>query len=263
MTDPVLLSKLDERSVLTLTMNRPDVKNAFNTALIHAITTAFSDQTLLRNARAVILTGTGTAFSAGADLNMMKHIGEASVDENKQDAEQLAAMLKTVYDCSRPVIARVNGPAFGGGVGLVAACDIAIASDHAIFALSEARLGLVPATISPFVLEAMGPRQARRFFMTAERFDASAAKELNLVHEVAPANSLDNCIERVIGDLLHSGPEATRECKTLIESVKDRSIDSQLMQETSATIARLRASDEGREGIDAFLSKRKPTWVTE
>lgn len=261
MREHVLLQTIDQRGVARLTMNRPELRNAFNEKLICEICDAMGRLNTDRNVRAIVLTGAGSAFSAGADLNMMKRVSEFSAAENKDDARRLAHMLHAIYAAPKPTIALVNGPAMGGGVGLTAACDMAIAADTAFFALSEARLGLVPAVISPFVIEAIGPRQARRFFLSGERFDAETARRIGLVHMVAIPENLEATLDGLIGDLLACGPIAQNEAKELIRSVAHRPITDAIMEDTSGRIARLRASSEGKEGVAAFLEKRKPAWI--
>lgn len=261
MKDNVLTLTIDSRGVARLTMNRPELKNAFNEELIGAICDAIGRLNADRNVRAVVLTGAGDAFSAGGDLNMMRRAGEASAAENKDDARRLAHMLHSIYSSPKPTIALVNGAAMGGGVGLVAACDIAIAAESAFFALSEVKLGLIPAVISPFVIEAIGARQARRYFLTGERFDANTARRIELVHMVAMSAQLEATLDGVLSQLLTCGPLAQHEAKDLIRAVAARPITDSLMEETAGRIARLRASPEGKEGITAFLEKRKPNWV--
>lgn len=261
MKDQLLLTAVDSRGVARLTMNRPQLKNAFNEELIGEIAGAMGRLNADQGVRAIVLTGAGEAFSAGGDLNMMRRAGEASAAENKDDARRLAHMLHAIYASPKPTIALVNGAAMGGGVGLVAACDIAIAADTAYFALSEVRLGLVPAVISPFVIEAIGPRQARRYFLTGERFDAETARRIGLVHMAAMSAQLEATLDGVLSQLLSCGPAAQHEAKDLIRAVAARPITDSLMEETAGRIARLRASPEGKEGITAFLEKRKPNWV--
>lgn len=261
MTDAVLLESVDPRGVARLEMNRPDVKNAFNGALIRAIKEGVDRAAHDPAVRVIVLTGAGSAFSAGADLQMMRAAADYSEADNLADAMNLARMLRALHDAGKPTIARVNGPAMGGGVGLVAACDIAIASDAAFFALSEVRLGLIPAVISPYVVAAMGARAARRVFLTGARFDAEEARRIGLVHEIAPAAGLDAAVDAVIEALLAGGPQALREARALIDAVAGASIDLSLLEDTASRIARLRASEEGKEGVGAFLEKRKPHWV--
>jgi len=263
MTDPILLTTIDQRGVARLTMNRPKLRNAFNGELVGEICDAMGRLNGNGDVRVVVLTGAGTAFSAGADLNMMKQAADFSAAENKDDARRLAHMLTSIYECAKPTIALVNGPALGGGVGLVAACDIAIAAESAFFALSEVRLGLIPAVISPFVIRAIGPRQARRYFVSGERMDGETARRLGLVHMAAMQEQLEATLDGVIDDLLAGGPDAQREAKALIRSVSFSPINDALMEETAGWIARTRASKEGKEGISAFLEKRKPNWVKE
>ena len=211
--------------------------------------------------RAVVLLGHGRSFCAGADLNWMKKMAAYGHAENVADATALAMLLATLANLSKPTIARVHGPAFGGGVGLVACCDIAIAAYDATFSLSEAKLGLIPATISPYVIEAIGARQARRYFLSAERFTAAEAYRIGLVHEIVPADELDARINEMLGALLVAGPGAQADAKALIRAVAHRPIDAAVIKDTAARIAAARASAEGREGVAAFLDKRAAAWV--
>lgn len=244
-----------------VTLNRPDVRNAFNETLVAELSTALRALGDDPAARAVVLKGAGASFCAGADLNWMQKMARFSRARNLADANALAKMLTTLNQLPKPTIARVHGAVFGGGVGLVACCDIAIGSQDALFALSEARLGLIPATISPYVIEAIGVRAARRLFLTAERFTASEAFRLGLLHELALPAELDARIDDVLGLLLKSGPQAQAECKALLRMVAHRPIDAKLIAGTAARIARVRASAEGKEGIAAFLAKRSAAWV--
>lgn len=247
--------------VATVTLNRPDVHNAFDERLIGSLTAAFVSLDTDADVRVAVLAGTGRSFCAGADLNWMKRMAAFDHDENLADAQALATMLRTIYGLSKPTIARIHGAAYGGGVGLVAACDIAISVPEATFALSEAKLGLIPATISPYVIEAIGARQARRYFLTAERFDAAQALRIGLVHEVAAADALDARVDALVALLRAAGPVAQFECKALIRGVAHRSIDEPLIDATARHIAAVRASVEGREGVAAFLEKRGPSWL--
>jgi len=213
--------------------------------------------------RAVVLTGHGKSFCAGADLNWMKKMAGYGAAENLADAQALALMLRTLNGLSKPTVACVRGAAFGGGVGLVACCDIAVAAHDAIFSLSEAKLGLIPATISPYVIEAIGARQARRYFLTAERFAAAEAFRIGLVHDIVPGPELDGRINELLGDLLVAGPAAQLECKALIRGVAHRPIDADVIAGTAEHIAAVRSSPEGKEGVAAFLGKRPPKWVPE
>ena len=243
-------------------MNRPEVKNAFNEEIIGGICDALGKLNANKDVRIIVLTGAGDAFSAGGDLNMMQRAAKSTAAENKDDARRMAHMLHAIYTSPKPVVALVNGAAMGGGVGLVAACDIAIASEDAFFALSEVRLGLVPAVISPFVVQAIGARQSRRYFLTGERFDAETARRIGLVHLVCMSAQLEPTLEGVVKELLRCGPHSQDEAKDLIRAVQEREIVDSLMEETAGRIARIRASDEGKEGIAAFLEKRKPNWIT-
>jgi methylglutaconyl-CoA hydratase len=261
MTYQHLTVSTDPRGVARVTLNRPEVKNAFNEQLIAEITAAMTALSKEESARIVVLQGAGDAFSAGADLSWMKRASEFSAEENLGDARRLAAMLNSIYACEKPVIALVQGPCMGGGVGLASACDIVIASDDAFFALSEVRLGIIPAVISPFVLHAIGARQARRFFLTGERFDAMKAKEIGLAHMVCLKAQMEGTLDGVVKNLLASGPAAQKEAKALIRIVAGRVVDEAVMEETARIIARVRSTPEGKEGVAAFLEKRKAKWI--
>ncbi len=262
MTDTVLPTT-DSRGVVTLTLNRPEKHNAFDDALIAELT-----QELIRlnndsHARIVILTGAGKSFSAGADLNWMRSMAKFSEAENIEDTLKLAELLDLLNTLRKPTIARVNGAVYGGGVGLVACCDIAIAAENAKFCLSEVRLGLVPSVISPYVIAAIGAHQARHFFLTAEAISAQRAREIGLVNEVVPADKLDKAVEKHVDLLLKAGPKALTACKELIAANAAASISARraLKQKTAQLIAQLRVSEEGQEGLSAFLEKRPPKWV--
>lgn len=242
-------------------LNRPAVHNAFNETLIAELTAVLQAMATDDSVRIVVLLGRGESFCAGADLNWMKKMAAFGAAENLADARALARMLSTLDRLEKPTVASVHGSAFGGGVGLIACCDIAIAAQEATFALSEAKLGLIPATISPYVIEAIGPRQARRLFLTAERITAAEAYRLGLVHDLAPAAELENRVNDLLGMLLLAGPNAQRECKALIRSVAHRPIDDGVIANTVEQIAAVRASPEGREGVAAFLGKRTAAWV--
>lgn len=261
MTDNLLITTIDSRGVARLTMNRPELRNAFNTALIEDICETMGRLATNKSVRAIVLTGSGKAFSAGADLNMMKEVASFSPAENKDDARRLAHMLASIYHSPKPTIALVNGPAMGGGLGLIAACDIAIGAQDAFFALSEVRLGLIPAVISPFVIQAIGARAARRYFITGERFDARAAHEMGLLHILCSQDALNDELGATIDNLLACAPVAQHEAKELIKAVAGRTIEDGLMNDTAERIARIRASAEGKEGITAFLEKRKARWA--
>jgi methylglutaconyl-CoA hydratase len=244
-----------------LSLNRPDVHNAFNETLIAELTAALGALEADADVRVVVLTGHGKSFCAGADLNWMKKMAGYGPVENLADAQALAQMLRTLYGLSKPTVARIHGAAYGGGVGLAACCDIAIAAVEATFALSEAKLGLIPATISPYVIEAIGARAARRYFLTAERFEAAEAYRIGLVHDIVPGGQLDDRVNEMLGALLLAGPQAQLECKALIRGVAHRSIDADVIGGTAQHIAKVRASPEGKEGVAAFLGKRSPAWV--
>jgi len=248
-------------AVAVITLARPDVHNAFDERLIAELTAAFVALDDDRDVRAVVLTGAGRSFCAGADLDWMKRMAAFGAKENLADANALATMLRTLYALSKPTIARVRGAAFGGGVGLVAACDIAVGAQDATFALSEARLGLIPATIAPYVIEAIGARQARRYFLTGERFTAAEAFRIGLLHDIVPVAELDARINELLGALMAAAPAAQLECKALIRGVAHRPIDADVIAGTARHIAAVRASAEGKEGVAAFLGKRRPAWL--
>jgi methylglutaconyl-CoA hydratase len=246
--------------VATVTLARPEIHNAFDESLIAQLTDVFVSLDDDPDVRAVVLAGAGKSFCAGADLNWMKRMAAFGDDENLRDANALAAMLRALYGLSKPTIARVHGAAYGGGVGLIAACDVAIAVPDATFALTEAKLGLIPATIGPYVIEAIGARQARRYFLTTERFGAAEALRIGLVHEVVDAGALDRRVRDIVQAVMAAGPVAQLECKALIRGVAHRPIDADVIAGTAAHIAAVRASPEGREGVAAFLAKRRPAW---
>lgn len=255
-----ILTEIAGNGVATVTMNRGQVHNAFNEHVIADLTAAFRKVGEDPAVRIVLLRGVGKSFSAGADLDWMKRISGYGHDENVQDAMGLATMLRTLDECPKPTVAVVQGPAFGGGVGLVSACDIAIAADTASFALTEVRLGLIPAVISPYVIAAMGERACRRYFLTGERFSAADALRLGLLHEVAPADGLEAVVEKTVKTLMECGPASQAAAKELIRAVARRPLDEAVMLDTAQRIARQRASAEGKEGVGAFLDKRNPSW---
>ena len=246
--------------VATVWMNRPDVHNAFDDTLIAGLTAELQRLDEAADAKVVVLAARGKSFSAGADLNWMKRMAQYSEVENLRDARGLAGLMKALHGMRKPTIARVQGAAFGGGVGLVACCDIAVASKEALFCLSEVRLGMIPSVISPYVIAAMGPRAAQRYFLTAERFDADEAKRIGLVQGVVAPNDLDEAVGAMASHLLKGGPAAIAAAKRLIADVSRHPIDDALVEETARRIASIRVSPEGREGIAAFLEKRKPDW---
>ena len=248
--------------VATVTLNRPEVRNAFNEALIAELTAAFSALAEDKTLRAIVLAAEGKAFCAGADLNWMKAMAGYSWDENKADADRLAQMLWTIYSCPVPVIARVQGDAYAGGVGLVSVCDIVVSADTANFCLSEAKLGLLPATIAPYVVRALGDQASRRYFVTAERFNAAEAHRLGLVHECVAADQLDAKVDELLAALTANGPAAVRACKKLVQDVAHAPITPALRDDTARRIADIRASDEGRAGVASFLNKGKAPWLS-
>ena len=247
-----------------VTLNNPEKHNAFDDAQIADLTAAFASLDTNADVRAVILSAAGKSFSAGADLNWMKRMAGYSPEDNLRDAKALGKLMSTLHGLSKPTIARVQGPAYGGGVGLVACCDIAIGALGASFSLSEVKLGLIPAVISPYVIAAIGERAAHRYFLTAERFEAPEAFRLRLLHELAPDDeTMDEKINDIVTALLQCGPAAIEECKRLIAAVANRPIDADVVADTAQRIARVRSSEEGREGVGAFLEKRKARWVVE
>jgi methylglutaconyl-CoA hydratase len=255
----LLIEKRDQ--VAFVTLNRPQIRNAFDEALIADIASALSDLDADASVRAVVLAGAGTAFCAGADLNWMKRMAGYGYEQNLADARALAAMLKTLDRMTKPTIARVHGPAFAGGVGLVAACDIAIGTPDAKFCLSEAKLGLSPATISPYVVRAMGERAARRYFLSAEVFGADEAYRVGLLSSVSASENLDAEIGKILGHLTQGGPQALAKIKDLIRRVSASPVDDAMIDDTAQRIAEIRVSPEGKEGITSFLDKRKPSWI--
>ena len=249
--------------VATLWMNRPDRHNAFDETLIAEITAACVALNEDIDVRVVILAGRGKSFSAGADLNWMKRAANNGVDDNLNDARALAKMLRVLAEMKKPTIARVQGAALGGGMGLAAACDIAVASTKAIFATSEVKFGIIPAAISPYVLRAIGARQAYRYFQSAERIDAARARDIGLVHETVEPEQLDAKVSEIVDSLLQGGPLSQAAAKELIRAVSGRPINDALVDDTAHRIAHLRATPEAREGIAAFLDKRQPNWIGE
>ena len=252
-----------EGAVARITLTQPEIRNAFSDEVIAEITAAFTDVGARADVRAVVLTAEGPAFCAGANLNWMRRMADYTRDENVADAGKLAEMLRVIYECPKPTIARVQGDVYAGGVGLVAACDMAVVVDTAGFCLSEVKLGLIPATISPYVIRAMGARAAHRYFLTAERFSAAEALRIGFVHEVVAADALDAKLGEITSALANAGPAAVRASKRLVQDVAGRDIDAALIRTTVEGIADIRASAEGREGIQAFLQKRKPAWLAE
>ncbi len=259
MTQAIRINIQDQ--VATVVLSRPDVRNAFNDEVIAELTQAFSQLGEDPAVRVVVLMAEGPAFCAGADLNWMRRMADYSREENEQDAEKLAFMLRTIYECPKPTIARVQGDVYAGGMGLVACCDMAVSVDSAHYCLSEVKLGLIPATIGPYVIRAMGPRASHRYFLSAERFNAQEALRIGFVHQVVPADRLDDAVGAWVQALLAASPNAIKECKKLVQYVADRDITRLLIDHTVKAIADIRASDEGKEGVQSFLNKRKPAWV--
>jgi methylglutaconyl-CoA hydratase len=255
-----LLVEIASNGTATITFNRPDRHNAFDDAMIKDLAAALHAVRSNEAVRVLILAGRGKSFSAGADLNYMKRAALFSKEENIEDAMCLGRMLLTLRTMPVPTVALVQGAAFGGGVGLVAACDIVVAASSAQFALTEVKLGLVPAMISPFVIDAIGPRHARRYFQTAERFDAAQARRLGLVHEVSDEEALFERRDDIIQDILSGGPEAVSHAKTLVTDVSEFAVDDALLRDLAGRIAGRRAAPEGIEGITAFLERRQPAW---
>ena len=242
-------------------LNRPEVRNAFNELTIAELTAAFATLSNDAEIRAIVLSGRGLSFCAGADLNWMKKMADYSHAENLADAGQLATMLSTIYTCPKPVVAQVQGDCYAGGMGLVAACDIVVASDKVNFCLSEVKLGLIPATISPYVIKAMGEQAARRYFLSAEKFSASDAARMGLVHELVSEEELDAKVAQIVHTLLSNSPNAVMQAKRLVREVGGQEISAALIASTVKDIAEIRASEEGREGVRSFLEKRKPSWL--
>lgn len=247
--------------VARITLDRPEVRNAFNEAVIAELTHALLDLGQQQDVRCIVLAANGPAFCAGADLNWMRRMADYTHAENLADAAKLGALMHTLYTCPKPTVARIQGDAYAGGTGLVAACDIAISADTAHFCLSEVKLGLIPATISPYVIRAMGARAAHRYFLTAERFDAHEALRIGFVHHVVPPAQLDEALDAVVQALVSASPNAVRECKQLVQQVAGKTIDAALIAMTVDAIAASRTSAEGREGVASFLNKRKPNWL--
>ncbi len=257
-----LVTQISGKGVATITLNRPEVHNAFDEELIERLRRELQGLETDPVVRVVVLDAVGKSFSAGADLNWMQRMADYDRAANLEDAKNLGKMMSTLHRLRQPTVAIVQGPAYGGGVGLVAACDIAIASTNATFSLSEVRLGLIPAVIGPYVVAAVGERAARRYMLTAERFSAEEAFRLGLVHDVVEPDKLDQRRAQIIEDLLKGGPKALTEAKNLVAYISGSATqDEKIVRDTAGHIARVRATDEGKEGVGAFLEKRKPKWV--
>jgi methylglutaconyl-CoA hydratase len=261
MSDSTFLLERRPDGVVRLTLSRPAIHNAFDDRQIAELTAAFGDLAGDDTVRAIVLTGAGKSFSAGADLNWMRRTTTYGEAENLRDANALAALMKALYQLPQPTVARVNGAALGGGTGLVACCDVVVAGEDALFGTTEVRLGIMPAVIGPYVIAAIGARQARRLMLTGERITAQDAARIGLVHEVVAADQLDAAVERIVGDLLKGGPRAIAAAKRLVHDLAGRPIDQELIDETARRIAALRATPEAREGLSAFLEKRRPGWI--
>ena len=249
-----------EGHVAKVFLNRPEVRNAFNDGVITELAETFTRLGQDPGVRAIVLGGHGKAFCAGADLNWMKSMAGFGWEDNRADATRLAEMLWTIYSCPLPVVGRLHGDCYAGGMGLAACCDVLVAAEGLHFCLSEARLGLLPATISPYVMRAMGEQAARRYFITAERFSAAQAREMGFVHELVAPDALDPKVDEIVALLVANGPAAVKACKRLVQDFAGREITPELRAETARRIADIRASDEGREGVQAFLNKREPAW---
>ncbi len=256
---PLLIEHDD--GVTTLTLNRPAINNAFDNEIISLMIKALNDCRLNDDVKVVKLTGAGKHFSAGADLNWMRRMADLDYSENREDAGQLAQLMSTLYHLNKPTIAQISGASYGGAVGLIACCDIAIASEKSIFCLSEVKIGLIPAVISPYVVKAIGERQARRFFITAEVIKSEQALNLNLVHEIVPAEELKSRVDEIVSSMLNNGPKAMGMSKALVQKVANETLDENLINHTRDLIAQIRVSEEGQEGLSAFLDKRPANWI--
>jgi methylglutaconyl-CoA hydratase len=261
MSESVLDIRRPSPHVVEVWLNRPEVRNAFNDGVIAALTEAFTRLNQDAELRVVVLGGHGKAFCAGADLNWMRAMADYSWEENRADAGKLAEMLWTLDQCPVPIVGRVHGDCYAGGMGLASVCDVLVASDNVTFCLSEARLGLLPATIAPYVVRAMGGQAARRWFTTAERFSAAQGQAMGFVHELCTPDEIDVRVAALVATLVANGPAAVRACKQLVRDVAGRPIDAALRDETARRIADIRASAEGREGVSSFLNKRPPNWL--
>ena len=257
----MIKTSIDSRGVARVTLNRPEKHNAFDDTMIAELRAAFDSLAGNTTVRIVVVESLGKSFSAGADLGWMKRMAQYDYADNLQDARLLAGMLSALHTMPQPTIARVQGGAYGGAVGLVSCCDMAVAADTAAFALTEVKIGLIPATISPYVIRAIGERAARRYFATAERFSAADARSLGLINDVVPADQLDTAIDNLLDGLLANGPEAVKAAKQLVADFAGRPINEALVEESCKRIASIRVSAEGQEGLDAFLNKRSPGWL--
>lgn len=250
-----------EKHVATVTLNRPEIRNAFNDEMIAELTDVFNNLGTNDEVRVIVLAAAGKAFCAGADLNWMREMAEYSYEENLADADKLAQMLKTIYECPKPTVAAVQGDVYAGGMGLVAVCDVAIAVNIANFCLSEVRLGLAPSTISPYVIKALGARASQRYFLSAEVFDSKKARQLGFIHERVSEESLEDTVAALCTKIAKNSPDAVKTCKRLLHDIAGAPITDELIADTVKSIADIRASTQGREGVQAFLQKRKPDWL--
>ncbi|MGP4952367.1 enoyl-CoA hydratase/isomerase family protein [Psychrobacter sp. T6-1] len=251
-----------ENYIATVTLNRPEIRNAFNDEMISELTAVFKQLGQSDEVRVITLAAAGKAFCAGADLNWMRAMADYDYDENLADADKLAQMLKTIYECPKPTIAAIQGDVYAGGMGLVAVCDVAIAVKIANFCLSEVRLGLAPATISPYVIRALGARASQRYFLTAEVFDAKKARQLGFIHERVNEDELQNRVAAICAKIVNNSPDAVKTCKRLLHDIAGETIDDELIADTVKDIADIRSSEQGKEGVQAFLQKRKPDWLS-
>lgn len=259
--DSFILSETDKRGVTTLTLNRPDKHNAFNEIMIDQLTHLLKEAIQTPTTRVIVLKANGRNFSAGADLNWMRSMSQYTVEENEDDATDLGKLMHTLYHSPKPTVAVIQGKTFGGGVGLAACCQIAIAQDNATFCFSEVRLGIVPAVISPFILSAIGSRWTRYYFLTAKTFDAREANKIGLCHQVVAEHTISDCLENTLQDLLAGGPIALQTINKLVHELSPVRVDDSLLQSTAKLIAKLRVSEEGQMGLNAFLNKKRPTWA--
>ena len=260
-TLPLLDVQRPSPLVARVFLNRPEVRNAFNETTIAELTRVFTVLSADNQLRAIVLGGHGKAFCAGADLSWMRAMADFTWEQNRADAQALADMLWAIWRCPVPVVGRVHGDCYAGGVGLAAVCDVLVATEGVTFCLSEAKLGLLPGTISPYVIRAMGEQASRRYFVTAERFSAAQAHALGFVHELCAPEALDAKVDDIVAALVANGPMAARACKQLVQEVAGLPIDEALRAETARRIADIRASSEGREGVQSFLNKRAPAWL--
>lgn len=260
MTEPLVLTETDKRGVATVTLNRADVHNALNEELAGALRMALDELALRKDVRAVVLAARGKSFSAGADLKRMRQAAEMSEADNKAAALEMAGLFDRLNTMPMPTVARVQGSAYAGGIGLVACCDIAVGVDSAQFAITEVRLGLIPGMISPYIIAAIGPGAARRYCQTAERFDAAEAKRIGLLHEAVPADGLDAAVEGIVANILKNAPASVAASKRLIRETAGL-VSEAMRADTASRMAAIRATDEGKEGVSSFLEKRKPRWA--